>query len=118
MGDRVLRKKVMHYFKNRGIKKFICFTSILLYKQGKNTTIPVTEEQEIAPYVNEYIFSNYYYYSVPLALIVALIFLSFFALTFGNESKVRKDALDKIQEVISKENEIMNLHSIAIFRMK
>ena len=30
------------------------------------------------------------------------IFLSFFALTFGNESKVRKDALDKIQEVISK----------------
>ncbi len=34
-----------------------------------------------------------------LSLIVALIFLSFFALTFGNESKIRKEALDKIQEV-------------------
>ena len=65
--------------------------------------------QELPTPLNEYIFSNYYYYSVPLALIIALIFLSFFALTFGNESKVRKDALDKIQEVISKENELVSL---------
>ena len=65
--------------------------------------------QELPSPLNEYIFSNYYYHSVPLALIIALIFLSFFALTFGNESKVRKDALDKIQEVISKENELVSL---------
>ena len=65
--------------------------------------------QELPSPLNEYILSNYYYYSVPLALIIALIFLSFFALTFGNESKVRKDALDKIQEVISKENELVSL---------
>ncbi len=65
--------------------------------------------QELPSPLNEYIFSNYYYYSVPIALIIALIFLSFFGLTFGNESKVRKDALDKIQEVISKENELVSL---------
>ncbi len=65
--------------------------------------------QELPYPLNEYIFSNYYYYSVPVALIVALIFLSFFALTFGNESKVRKNALDKIQEVISKEHELVSL---------
>ena len=65
--------------------------------------------QELPSPLNEYIFSNYYYYSVPLALIIALLFLSFFALTFGNESKVRKDALDKIQEVISKEHELVSL---------
>ena len=65
--------------------------------------------QELPSPLNEYIFSNYYYFSVPIALIIALIFLSFFALTFGNESKVRKDALDKIQEVISKENELVSL---------
>ena len=59
--------------------------------------------------MNKYIFNNYYYYSVPIALIIALIFLSFFALTFGNESRVRKDALDKIQEVISKEHELVSL---------
>ena len=65
--------------------------------------------QELPSPLNEYIFSNYYYFSVPIALIIALIFLSFFALTFGHESKVRKDALDKIQEVISKENELVSL---------
>ena len=64
---------------------------------------------ELPSPLDTYIFSNYYYYSVPIALIIALIFLSFFALTFGNESKVRKDALDKIQEVISKENELVSL---------
>ncbi len=59
--------------------------------------------------LDKYIFNNYYYYSVPIALIIALIFLSFFAITFGNESKVRKEALDKIQEVISKEHELVSL---------
>ncbi len=65
--------------------------------------------KELPSPLNTYIFNMYYYYSVPIALIIALIFLSFFALTFGNESKVRKDALDKIQEVISKEHELVSL---------
>ena len=64
---------------------------------------------ELPSPLNQYIFNIYFYYSVPIALIVALIFLSFFALTFGNESKIRKDALDKIQEVISKEQELVSL---------
>ena len=65
--------------------------------------------KELPSPLNKYIFNYYYYYSVPIALIIALIFLSFFALTFGNESRVRKDALDKIQEVISKEHELVSL---------
>jgi len=85
-------------------------TNILLIILTISSIILLTfYHQELPSPLNEYIFSNYYYYSVPLALIIALIFLSFFALTFGNESKVRKDALDKIQEVISKENELVSL---------
>ncbi len=85
-------------------------TNILLIILTISSIIILTfYHQELPSPLNEYIFSNYYYYSVPLALIVALIFLNFFALTFGNESKVRKDALDKIQEVISKENELVSL---------
>ncbi len=85
-------------------------TNILLIILTITSIILLTfYHQELPSPLNEYIFSNYYYYSVPLALIIALIFLSFFALTFGNESKVRKDALDKIQEVISKENELVSL---------
>ena len=59
--------------------------------------------------LNSYVFNKYYYYAIPIALVVALIFLSFFAITFGNESKIRKEALDKIQEVISKEHELVSL---------
>ena len=65
--------------------------------------------EELPSPLNKYIFNYYYYYWVPIALIIALIFLSFFALSFGNESRVRKDALDKIQEVISKEHELVSL---------
>ena len=85
-------------------------TNILLISLTIFSIILLTfYHHELPSPLDTYIFSNYYYYSVPLALIIALIFLSFFALTFGNESKVRKDALDKIQEVISKENELVSL---------
>jgi len=53
--------------------------------------------------------SSYYYYAIPTGLIIALLFLNYFALTFGKESNLRKEALDKIQEVISKEHELVSL---------
>ena len=64
---------------------------------------------ELPSPLNTYTFNYYYYYSVPLALIIALIFLSFFAITFGHESGLRKDALDKIQQLIAKEHELVSL---------
>ena len=82
---------------------------LLIFLTIFSITLLTFYHHELPSPLNEYIFSNYYYFSVPIALIIALIFLSFFALTFGNESKVRKDALDKIQEVISKENELVSL---------
>ena len=51
----------------------------------------------------------YYYYSIPISLIVALIFLNYFALTFGIESRLRKEALNKMEEIMSKEHELLSL---------
>jgi len=51
----------------------------------------------------------YYYYSIPIALIVALIFLNYFAIIFGAESKLRKEALNKMEEVMAKEHEMLSL---------
>ena len=51
----------------------------------------------------------YIYYSIPLGLIIALLFLNYFALSFGRETNLRKEALDKIQEEISKEHELISL---------
>ena len=59
--------------------------------------------------LNKIIINNYYYYSIPIALIIALLFLNYFALNFGKESNLRKEALNKIQEVISKEHELVSL---------
>ena len=53
--------------------------------------------------------SSYYYYSIPISLIIALIFLNYFALTFGTESRLRKEALNKMEEIMSKEHELLSL---------
>lgn len=51
-------KKALYYFKNRKLKKFVCFTTILLYDVHK-MKVPVDERQEINPYINDYVFSKY-----------------------------------------------------------
>jgi two-component system sensor histidine kinase RegB len=63
------------------------------------------------PYpVNEHFHvDTYYYYSVPISLVIALIFLNYFALAFGIESRVRKEALNKMEEIMSKEHELLSL---------
>ncbi len=53
--------------------------------------------------------SNYYFYSIPLALIIALVFLNYFAIIFGSESRLRKEALNKMEEVMAKEHEMLSL---------
>ena len=48
----------LSYFAKRKLKKFICFTTILLYDQDE-FQIPVDESQKINPYVNKYVFSKF-----------------------------------------------------------
>ncbi len=51
-------KKILFYLKKRKIKKFICFSTILLYDVAK-MKLPVDESQLINPYINDYVFSKY-----------------------------------------------------------
>ena len=50
-----------------------------------------------------------YYFSIPVALIIALVFLNYFAIIFGKESRLRKEALNKMEEVMAKEHEMLSL---------
>ena len=52
---------------------------------------------------------DYYLYSLPLSVLIGLIFLVYFGFKFGEESRIRKKAYDKIQELMSKENELLSL---------
>ena len=62
-----------------------------------------------SPINNHFHVDDYYYYSIPVALIIALIFLNYFAIVFGSESRLRKEALNKMEEVMAKEHEMLSL---------
>ena len=64
---------------------------------------------ELPSPLNQYIFSKHYYYAVPISLTIALGFLNYFAFSFGKESRLHKDAIDKLQEVMAKEHELVSL---------
>jgi len=53
--------------------------------------------------------NHYFYYSIPISLIVALVFLNYFAMTFGTQSRLRKEALAKMEEAMAKEHELLSL---------
>ena len=53
--------------------------------------------------------SPYYFYSIPIALTIALIFLNYLAMTFGKQSRLRIEALAKMEEVMATEHELLSL---------
>ena len=52
---------------------------------------------------------DYYLYAIPISVTIGLIFLVYFGFKFGAESRIRKRAYDKIQELMAKENELLSL---------
>ena len=54
-------------------------------------------------------FPNFYKTGIIISIFIGLIFLSYFGIRFAGESKKRSEALNKLQEVISKEYELESL---------
>ena len=52
---------------------------------------------------------DYYLYGIPLSIVIGSIFLVYFGVKFGSESRIRRKAYDKIQELMAKENELLSL---------
>ena len=75
-------------------------TIIFLTFYSENLPAPLSDHFHVDPY---------YYYSIPVALIIALIFLNYFAIIFGSESRLRKEALNKMEEIMAKEHEMLSL---------
>ena len=81
----------------------VCFTVlIIIFLTFFNQPLP-------HPIKEHFHVDSYYYYSIPIALIIALLFLNYFASTFGSESRIRKEALNKMEEIMSKEHELLSL---------
>ena len=62
-----------------------------------------------APISDHFHVSPYYFYSIPIALIIALIFLNYLAMSFGTQSRLRREALAKMEEVMATEHELLSL---------
>ena len=62
-----------------------------------------------SPISNHFHVSIYYFYSIPIALIIALIFLNYLAMSFGTQSRLRSEALGKMEEVMATEHELLSL---------
>ena len=52
---------------------------------------------------------DYYLYGIPISIIIGLFFLLYFGFKFGEESRIRKKAYDKIQELMGRESELLSL---------
>ncbi len=52
---------------------------------------------------------DYYLYAIPVSIIIGLFFLVYFGYKFGEESRIRKKAYEKIQELMSRESELLSL---------
>lgn len=95
-------KKILFYLQKRPIKKFICFTTILLYDVNK-MKLPVDETQPLNPYINDYVFSKYLseelvrYYASKIPSIVVR-----FSNIYGPTKLVRPDLVPTlIQKALS-----------------
>jgi len=56
---------------------------------------------------------NFYKQGILTAILIGLVFLSYFGIRFAGETKKRSEALRKLQEVISKEYELESLGGLA-----
>ena len=52
---------------------------------------------------------DYYLYAIPTAIIIGLIFLTYFGTRFGIESRKRTEALNKLELILAKEHELESI---------
>ncbi|MEK7543863.1 MAG: NAD(P)-dependent oxidoreductase [Patescibacteria group bacterium] len=99
-------KKILFYLQKRTIKKFMCFSTILLYDVNK-MKLPVDETQPTDPYINDYVFSKYLseelvrFYASKIPSIIAR-----FSNIYGPTKLVRPDLVPTLIQQALSPNEV------------
>ena len=122
----ILQLTLLFYFSGGILNPFIIFliipsifASLSLEKKTNYTLILITlisiigltffYKETSLPFPKKSSLTEFFFFSIPVSLIIGLFFLNYFAILFGQESSLRKDALDKIQQLIAKEHELVSL---------
>ena len=71
----------------------------------------LTIHHKLLPHSGELHFHvpNYYLYAIPIAIIIGLIFLTYFGARFGIESRKRTEALNRLELILAKEHELESI---------
>ncbi len=80
---------------------FLSFITIITLVLLTFNYFPLPSEGNIHFHVPEY-----YLYSIPTSLIIVLIFLNYFGFRFGHEARKRSEALNRLESVLAKEQEL------------
>ena len=122
----ILQLTLLFYFSGGILNPFIIFliipsifASLSLEKKTNYTLILITlisivgltffYKETSLPFPKKSSLTEFFFFSIPVSLIIGLFFLNYFAILFGQESSLRKEALDKIQQLIAKEHELVSL---------
>ena len=122
----ILQLTLLFYFSGGILNPFIIFliipsifASLSLEKKTNYTLILITlisiigltffYKETSLPFPKKSSLTEFFFFSIPISLIIGLFFLNYFAILFGQESSLRKEALDKIQQLIAKEHELVSL---------
>jgi len=88
-------------FKTNSLLVFLTIVIIfILTFYSLNLPSPISDHFHVSPY---------YFFAIPISLIIALIFLNYLAMSFGTQSRLRREALAKMEEVMATEHELLSL---------
>jgi len=88
-------------FKTNFLLVFLTIVIILILTfYSLDLPFPISEHFHVSPY---------YFFSIPISLVIALIFLSYLAMSFGIQSRLRREALAKMEEAMATEHELLSL---------
>ena len=88
-------------FRTNSLLVFLTIVTIfILTFYSLDLPTPISDHFHVSPY---------YFYAIPIALIIALIFLNYLAMSFGTQSRLRREALAKMEEVMATEHELLSL---------
>jgi len=85
---------------NLSIFTIIILVTLTFY----NFPLPYYDYEELHFHV-----PNTYIYAVPIAIIITLIFLTYFGIRFGIASRKRTEALNKLELILAKEHELESI---------
>jgi len=90
-------------------------TTIILGTLTIGSLFFLTEYHKILPGLDEYsiTFPEYYLGGILISIVIGLVFLSYFGVTFSGETKKRSQALNKLQQIMAKEYELELLGGLA-----